>query len=254
MISLTMVWKHNLHNCSEQASTLLRLRKRLKSGPAVKRACAGYSKGLSRKAFRIVAATAALVLGLLDALPVHAVYMGEPYPDTEERIVFHNWGRDIWTSYNPPEGEHGWIVDDYDGSVSIDSSNHGLGQEFTTGPSDFDPYVDAYLLTYFDMSVEWASDNVAGLAFRAGIYLVNDDGTRGALVQSMTSDGMFHGGNNDTWIFTPVNEPILLQPHTRYMFAVNAVTVMTARNVLYSSIRQAMTWTTTIQTLPIMLS
>ena len=205
-----MVWKHNLHNCSEQASTRLRLRKRLKSGPALKRACAGYSKGLSRKAFRIVAATAALVLGLLDALPVNGDEY-YPYPDTEYHVVFHNWDRD-WISNNI-------VVDDYDGSVRLDSDTPGLGQEFTTGPGEFDPYVDAYLLTYFNLSVARYSDNVTGLSVRAGIYRVNDDGTRGALVQHMTTDGMFHGDDNNTLIFTPRGEPVPLQPQTRYMFA-----------------------------------
>ena len=206
MISLTMVWKHNLHNCSEQASTLLRLRKRLKSGPAVKRACTRYSKGLSRKAFRIVAATAALVLGLLDALPVNAA--------TESRVVFYNFNRDTQTN--------GYRTTEYDGKVIMDSDTPGLGQEFTTGPGDFDPYVDAYLLTRISLAIRSNSSNISGMVFRAGIYLVNDDGTRGALVRSMNSDGVI--GQDLPLVFTPYDDrPILLQTHTRYMFALECV-------------------------------
>ena len=133
--------------------------------------------------------------------------------------------------YNPEPDENGngvdgWEVDDYDGSVRIDSSNHGVGQEFTTGPDEvnnsFDPYVDAYLLTRISLSIENHSSNAGGMAFTAGIYLVNNDGTRGALVQYMNSDGVI--GKDLAFVFTPYDDgPILLQPQTRYMFALECV-------------------------------
>ncbi len=201
-----MVWKHNFQNCDVRSSSPLRARKRLKSGRALKRACARYPKVPSREAFRIVAATVALVLGLLSALPVHAA--------TESRVVFHNWGRD--------EVSNWVLVDDYDGSVRIDSSNPGIGQEFTTGPGDFDPYVDAYLLTRLSLSVRNFSGNVTGIQLGGAIHIVNDDGTRGGIVRYMQHSGVLTV--NDAFIFTPYDDrPILLQTHQRYMFVLECL-------------------------------
>ena len=173
-----MVRKHHLQNCDDRSSNPLRARNRLKSGQALKRACARYSKGPSRKAFRIVAATAALVLGLLDALPVHAA--------TESRVVFHNWGRD--------EQSNGYLVDDYENGVSLNSDNPVSARSslpvLLLKSMPFDPYVDAYLLTRISLSIRNLSSNAGGMAFTAGIYLVDEYGRRDTLVQYMNSDGV----------------------------------------------------------------
>ena len=170
----------------------------------INRACTRLPGGLLRGPIRIVAIVVALVFCLLNDPPLYAA--------SDEIMMIHNFNRDDRNNDNEvKKHKH------YDGTASLNSTNFGIGQEFTTGP-----HSSGYLLTYLALHTDSFSNNVLGIVYRASIYTADDNG-RSRLVgyMSFLTDTI---RKDKSLRFVPRNGTgILLQPDTRYMFTLECV-------------------------------
>ena len=188
-----MIRKHNTHIWREVPLKHWWSRAKPECEQWVKPVSATLDGTCWQMSFNALVTIIALVLGLAIVLPVHAASSVHVVLDSFHEVL-EDAPWDFRTS-----------------SFTLDGDNLGIGQHFTTGPNPSGYFLD-------EIVVRTEGRRLTGMSIWAGVYNVNDDGTRGSPVVTLSHSNLVPEHNR--YKFYPPDGSLVLLPETTYLFII----------------------------------